>query len=223
LRSEFPDLLSYSRLVALLPWVLVRLSASLQSCRGQGQGLSFVDSTKLVGCHTRRFQRQRVFAGLARGGNDSVGWFSGFKRHLIVTDEGDILAGRRTPATGLDRRPVPPMAQGLFGKVSGQKGALSPVLVANLWQQGPELLPPIRQHRKPRLVRLNEKVLLRQRVLIEPISAQGKNLSQSEPSRHRRPATFLVNVLCGLLAYCHQPKKPSLQVASEVLALSGHY
>jgi len=23
---------------------------------------------------------------------------------------------------------------------------------------------------------------------------------------------FLVNLLCGLIAYCHQPKKPSLQL-----------
>lgn len=33
--------------------------------------------------------------------------------------------------------------------------------------------------------------------------------------------TFLVNVLAGLLAYCHQPKKPSLQVTPEALALAG--
>jgi hypothetical protein len=31
----------------------------------------------------------------------------------------------------------------------------------------------------------------------------------------------LVNVLAGLIAYCHQPKKPSLQVTPEVLALPG--
>ena len=33
---------------------------------------------------------------------------------------------------------------------------------------------------------------------------------------------FLDDVLAGLLAYCHQPKKPSLQVTPEVLALWGH-
>ncbi len=49
--------------------------------------------------------------------------------------------------------------------------------------------------------------------------SQLKNVSQIEHSRHRRPANFLVTVLAGLLAYCHQSKKPSLQVTPEVLAL----
>lgn len=114
------------------------------------------------------------------------------------------------------------MAQGLFGKLIGDKGYLSPTLVASLLQQGVELLTPIRKNMKPRLVRLNDKLLLRKRVLIETIHDQLKNVSQIEHSRHRSPANFLVNVLCGLIAYCHQLKKPSLQVASEVLALSGH-
>jgi hypothetical protein len=56
-------------------------------------------------------------------------------------------------------------------------------------------------------------------VLIETINDQLKNISQIEHSRHRSPANFLVNVLAGLLAYCHQSKKPSLQVAPEILAL----
>lgn len=74
---------------------------------------------------------------------------------------------------------------------------------------------------KPRLVRLNDKLLLRKRVLIETINDQLKNISQIEQSRHRSPANFLVNVLAGLLAYCHQPKKPSLQMTPEALALKS--
>jgi DDE family transposase len=31
-------------------------------------------------------------------------------------------------------------------------------------------------------------------------------------SRHGSPFNFLVNVLCGLTAYCHQPKKPSFHL-----------
>lgn len=39
---------------------------------------------------------------------------------------------------------------------------------------------------------------------------QLKNISQIEHSRHRSPANFGVNLICGLIAYCHLPKKPSL-------------
>ena len=113
------------------------------------------------------------------------------------------------------------MAEALFGKLIGDKGYLSQDLVARLLQQGVELLTPLRKNMKPRLVRLNNKLLLRKRVLIETVNDQLKNSSQIEHSRHRSPANFLVNVLAGLIAYCHQPKKPSLQVTPETLALLG--
>jgi len=222
LRADFPGLVSYSRFVRLIPSVLFPLAAYLETCRGQCNGLSFVDSTKLVVCHNRRIQQHRVFAGLAERGKDSVDWFYGFKLHLMVTDQGDLLACRLTPGNGDDRRPVLQMAQRLFGKLVGDKGYLSQDLVARLLEQGVELITPIRKNMKPRLVRLSDKLLLRKRVLIETINDQLKNVSQIEHSRHRSPANFLVNVLAGLLAYCHQPKKPSLQVTPEVLALWGH-
>jgi transposase len=219
LRSEFPGLISYSRFVQVIPSVLVPLAAYLESCRGLCNGLSFVDSTKLVVCHNRRIKHHRVFAGLAERGKDSVDWFYGFKLHLVVNDCGDILACRLTPGNVDDRRPIPQLAQRLFGKLIGDKGYLSKDLVAWLVERGVELLTPIKRTMKPRLVRLNDKLLLRKRVLIETINDQLKNISQIEHSRHRSPANFLVNVLAGVLAYCHQPRKPSLQVTPEVLAL----
>jgi len=222
LRAEFPGLVSYTRFVQLIPSVLVPLSAYLDTCRGHCNGLSFVDSTKLVVCHNRRIKQHRVFAGLAERGKDSVDWFYGFKLHVVVKDEGKLLACRLTPGNVDDRRPVPQLAHRLFGKLIGDKGYLSQDLVARLFQQGVELLTPIKRTMKPRLVRLNDKLLLRKRVLIETINDQLKNVSQIEHSRHRSPANFLANVLAGLLAYCHQSKKPSLRVTPEVLALLSH-
>ncbi|MCX7602265.1 MAG: IS982 family transposase, partial [Meiothermus sp.] len=43
------------------------------------------------------------------------------------------------------------------------------------------------------------------------ITDQLKNISQLEHSRHRSVTNFMVNGLCALIAYCHQPKKPSLR------------
>ena len=221
LHADFPGLVSYSRFVQLTPSVLFPLAAYLETCRGPCNGLSFVDSTKLVVCHNRRIQQHRVFAGLAGRGKDSVDWFYGFKLHVLVNDCGELLACRLTPGNVDDRRPVPQLVPGLFGKLIGDKGYLSKDLLAWLGQQGIELLTPIRKNMKPRLLRLNDKLLLRKRVLIETINDQLKNISQIDHSRHRSPANFLVNVLAGLLAYCHQPKKPSLQVTPEALALLG--
>jgi hypothetical protein len=68
-----------------------------------------------------------------------------------------------------------------------------------------------------RLMHLSDRLLLRKRALIETIVDQLKNISQIEHSRHRSPINFVVHLLAGLIAYCHQPKKPSLHLAARPL------
>lgn len=219
LRAEFPDAVGYSRFVELIPSVLLPLCAYLDSCRGHCTGISVVDSTPLAVCANPRIGQHRVFAGLAARGKNSVGWFYGFKLHLVVNDCGELLAYQITPGNVDDRQPVPHLAHGLFGKLLGDKGYLAQWLFATLFAQGVQLLTPIRRNMKNRLVSLTDKWLLRKRVLIETINDQLKNISQIEHCRHRSPANFLVNVICGLIAYCHQPKKPSLHLEWEPLGL----
>ena len=77
---------------------------------------------------------------------------------------------------------------------------------------GIALYAKLKRNMKPRLMRLTDKLLARNRTIIESIIDQLKNISQIEHSRHRSPVTFGVNLLCGLTAYCHQPKKPSLNL-----------
>ena len=91
LRSEFPDLVSYNRFVELMPLTLVPLCLYLNAQMGEVTGISFIDSTPLPVCHNRRIERHKVFAGLAARGKTSMGWFYGFKLHLVVNDQGEIL------------------------------------------------------------------------------------------------------------------------------------
>ena len=55
-----------------------------------------------------------------------------------------------------------------------------------------------------------DRLLARKRALIETINDQLKNISQIAHTRHRSVDNFAVNVVAGLIAYTHQPKKPSL-------------
>jgi hypothetical protein len=108
---------------------------------------------------------------------------------------------------------VPQFAKRLFGKLIGDKGYLSQRLLKQLQEQfGIELLTPHRKNMKQRALPLLDKLLLRKRAIVETIIDQLKNISQIEHTRHRSPINFLVNLVCGLLAYCHQLKKPSLQL-----------
>jgi len=215
LRREFPKLVEYHRFVELMPRLLVPLMAYFYHCKGACSGISFVDSTPLAVCHNRRIPRHKVFAGLAARGKTSMGWFYGFKLHLVVNDQGEILAVHLTPGNVDDRKPVPQLAQDLFGKLFGDKGYISQALFDTLAAQGVELITSVRRNMQNRLLHLTDKLLLRKRAIIETINDQLKNISQIEHSRHRSPVNFLVNLMAGLIAYCHQPKKPSLNLVPQ--------
>lgn len=218
LRSEFPRLVSYQRFVELMPTLLVPLVAYLHTQMGHCTGISFIDSTKLVVCHNARIHQHRVFAGRAARGKSSTGWFYGFKLHLVVNDQGELLAFCLTPGNADDRRPVPKLVKGLIGKLFGDKGYLSqPLAEQLLMTQGLQLITKLRKNMRNRLLTLSDKLLLRKRAIIETINDQLKNICQIEHSRHRSPINFLVNLVTGLIAYCHQPKKPSLGLQSLAL------
>ena len=213
-RSEFPCLVSYNRFVELIPSVLVPLFAYLRHCLGDCTGVSFVDSTALAVCHNRRIARHKSFAATAARGKTSLGWFFGFKLHFVVNDCGQLLAIALTPGNVDDRAPVPTLlrqVKRLFGKLFGDKGYLSQSLFEQLRQAfGVELVTNLRKNMKHSLMPLADKLLLRKRVIVETIIDQLKNISQVEHTRHRSAHGLLVNLAGALLAYCHQPKKPSL-------------
>ena len=216
LRREFPGLVSYTRFIEFIPSVVVPLCVYLRTqCLGSCTGISFIDSTSLAVCKNPRIHSHRVFAGLAARGKTSTGWFFGFKLHLVFNDCGELLNLVLTPGNVDDRKPVPRLVRRLFGKLFGDKGYLSQKLFEELLKTfHVQLITGIRSKMKNRLIPLIDKLLLRKRAISETIIDQLKNISQIEHSRHRSPINFLVNLLCGLIAYCHQPKKPSLHLGS---------
>lgn len=216
LRGEFPKLVSYTRFVEFIPSVLLPLCIYLRTkCFGTCTGISYIDSTSLAVCKNPRIHAHRVFAGLAERGKTSTGWFFGFKLHLIFNDCGELLNLMLTPGNVDDRKPVSRMVRNLFGKLFGDKGYLSKKLFEELLRTfHVQLITGIRSNMKNRLMPLMDKLLLRKRAISETIIDQLKNISQIEHSRHRSPVNFLVNLICGLIAYCHQPKKPSLNLGS---------
>jgi Transposase DDE domain len=181
----------------------------------------FIDATALAVCHHARIRPQRVFARDAARGKTSVGWFYGCKRHLVVNDRGALRAVCLTRGNVDDRRPVPRLVKRLFGTLFGDRGDISQELAeALLVRQGLHRITKLRKHMRNRLRAMTDKLLLRQRAISETIYDQRKNRCQIEHSRHRSPRTFLVNLLAGLIADCHQPKKPSLDLGIHPLSLT---
>jgi hypothetical protein len=211
--AEFPGLVSYQRFVEFMPSALLPLCAYLRSCLGTCPGISFLDSTPLAVCDNHRIAQHKVFDGVARRGKSSTGWFFGFKLHLLFNDRGELLSLALTPGNVDDRKPVPRLVKRLFGKLFADKGYLSQALFQQLLETfGLRLITKLKSNMKNRLLAVEDKLLLRKRAIVETIIDQLKNISQIEHTRHRSVTNFLVNLLCGLIAYCHQPKKPSLQL-----------
>lgn len=211
-RAEFPGLVSYPRFVALQPYLLIPLCAYLNRRKGSVTGIAFIDATSLAVCHHRRIHSHLVFNKLAKRGKNSVGWFYGFKLHLIVNDRGELLAIKLTPANVDDREPVPEMTRDLWGKLFGDKGYISQKLFDLLFNQSLQLITKIKKNMKNKLMPLLDKLLLRKRAIIETVNDQLKNISQIEHTRHRSMAGFMLNLLGGLIAYTYQDKKPSLHL-----------
>lgn len=213
LRSEFPGLVSYTRFVNYIPSALLLLCVYFQqTCLGDCTGVSFIDSTSLDVCLTQRIAFHKVFSGLAERGKTSTGWFFGFKLHLMINDRGELLSIHLTPGNVDDRKPVPMLVRKLFGKVFGDKGYISQPLAEQLMQLfNVQLITKLRSNSKNRLpMPLMDRVLLRKRAIVESVIDQLNNISQIEHSRHGSVTNFLVNLHCGLIAYSHRPKKPSL-------------
>lgn len=214
LRSCFPFLPSYSHMVNLLKTILVPLGIFMQLLRGEKTGIYFIDSMIVKVCHIKREKRHCVFKGLAKKGKSTIGWFFGFKLHLVINDKGELMAFKLTAGNVDDRKPVPDLVKQLVGKLFGDKGYISQELFETLFQKGLQLVTRLKSNMKNKLMPVMDKILLRKRALIETVNDQLKNISQIEHTRHRSLWNFMVNLLGALAAYALQPKKPSLNLTA---------
>jgi hypothetical protein len=112
---------------------------------------------------------------------DECGWFYGFKLHLVVNDYGELLSVRLTPGNTDDRRPVPELVKGLFGKLFGDKGYVSQPLLETLYTDGVQLITPFKVRMRNRLLPLLDKIMLRKRAIIESVSAQEHLADRTQP------------------------------------------
>ena len=182
-------------------------------CRGESTGISFIDSTVLRVCHNKRIKRNKVFKGIAEVGKSTMGWFFGFKLHLIINDKGEILSFYLTKGNVDDRdsKTITQMTKELFGKIFGDKGYISNALSDLLFNNGIRLITAVRRNMKEKALSNEEKLLLRKRSVIETVNDELKNICQVEHTRHRSISGFLLNIMAAIAAYSFFPKKPSIK------------
>ena len=183
------------------------------------QGVAFIDSTTLAVCQNPRIHQHQVFSGSAQRGKTSTGWFFGYKLHLVVNHQGEIISFCLTSGSTDDRKPVEQLTKGLWSKLFGDKGYISQNLQDRLKQKGVELVTKLRKNRKQEALPFFDQLMLRKRALIESVNDFLKNTCQIQHTRHKSKNNWLVNLISGLVAYSFLPNKPKLKFTQQIRKL----
>ena len=219
LRHLFPEVVSYNRFVELEKSVALPLAIFIKKVLlGKCTGISFVDSTPLRVCRNQRIHVHKVFKGIAERGKCSMGWFFGFKLHLICNEKGELLNFMITPGDVDDRKPLElkSFIEFIYGKLVGDKGYISKNLFQRLFVDGIQLITKLKSNMKGALMSVSDRLPLRKRAIIETVNDELKNIAQVEHSRHRSFDNFIVNLLGAISTYCFFPKKPCICVERTV-------
>lgn len=215
-KSEFPNLPSYNRFVELQQRCLGHFHALLTvlCAMEKHTGLSYVDSTPIPVCHNKREYRHKVFKGLASKSKSTMGWFFGFKLHLIINEKGGLLSAHLTPGNVDDRKPVRKMAAKLVGLLFGDKGYVDQKLFRDLHERGLKFITGIKQNMQNRLMPMHEKILLRKRSVIETVNGVLKENFQISHTRHRSYINGFIHIFSTLVAYVLKAKKPAIKFSN---------
>jgi hypothetical protein len=158
LRDLFPNTVSYNRMTELCSASMLHLFAYLKSFGlGDCTGISFIDSTPLRVCSNRRIHQHKTFKNIAQRGQCSIGWFYGFKLHIICNDKGELVDMAVTPGNVNDRKPLSQKSfiHKLWGKLFGDKGYISEKLVDRLLKKGLHLVTYIKKTMKNKIMTFN--------------------------------------------------------------------
>jgi len=215
----FPNLISYERFNQSQNRLFMPLMLYINNrCLGQCTGISYVDSTTLPVCHIKRERQHKVFKGIAQKSKSTMGWFFGFKIHLIINDKGEILSFcfSRANVDDRDTKIMAIMTKEVFGKLFGDRGYIDQKLAEYLWNDGVELIYKRRKNMKSMNLSDTDKILLRKRAIIETVNDELKNICSIQHTRHRSLQGFLNNAISALIAYQSFDKKPSIKISHEL-------
>ena len=214
LRQWFPGMPCYEQFVTLQQRAFVPLMFFLLSRMGKKTGIYYIDSTALPVCDNHRIHRHKTFAGLAERGKTSMGWFFGFKLHLVFNHLNQIVACKLTPGQVHDTQPVPQLTKNLLGKLFGDKGYIGKPLAQELLRRGLTFFTRVRKNMKALPLAMADKLLLNARNMAETIIGRIKQFSSLNLPKHRLPLNAFLHLLAAITAYQINPIMPKLRLHS---------
>lgn len=202
LKTEFPSALSYTRFVELKAFAVLPLFVFAKSLTAGCTGKSFIDSTKLGICNVKRICRNKTFKNIAKRGKTSMGWFFGFKLHLITDEFRNIIDFSITTGNVDDRNRclIDILIKKVFGLLFADKGYIG--LFKYLYKKGIKIVHGVRSNMANKLMLLDEKITLNKRSsVVETTIGVLKDHLGLEHTRHRSPINFLAHVFSCIASY----------------------
>lgn len=200
-KKEFPNLLSYNRFVELEKSAYVPLFIFFKCISANCDGESFIDASALPVCHIKRERSHKTFAGIAKKSKSTMGWFFGFKLHLITTQYGQPIDFTVTKGNVDDRKVTQGIFSKIFGKLFGDKGYISKDFFNSLKDKMIHVITALKSNMKPQIMTIDDSQKLNKRGVVETVFNVLKNNLNLQHTRHRCPRNYVVNILGAMCSF----------------------
>ena len=200
--KEFPNLFSYNRFVERQWESFYPFKVLFECISGECDGLSYIDATCLPVCHIKRENFCKIFKEIAKKSKSTMGWYYGFKLHLITNKYGHPISFEITQSTVDDRKVPDAIFSKIFGKLYGDRGYISEKFKNNLKSKGINLITALRTNMKSKLITEEDNNNLKKRGIIESCFNVLKNILSMQHTRHRSGQNYAINLISSMCACC---------------------
>lgn len=200
--KEFPTLISYNRFVEIKNNYAFELFVLSQLILADCDGLSYIDSTHLSVCHIKREYIHATFDGIASKSKSTMGWYFGFKLHMITNQYGHPISYELTRASVDDRQAPDRLFDKIFGELYGDKGYLGKPFIERMSEKSIKIITALKKNMKPQIMPVGQSEKLNKRSIIESVFNCLKNHLNMQHTRHRNPKNYVINLIGAITAYC---------------------
>lgn len=201
-KSEFPNLVSYTRMVELKASCAIPLLVFFEVISSPCSGQSYIDSTHLPVCHIKREYIHKLFKGIAKKSKSTMGWFIGFKLHMTVNKFGHPISFALTHANCDDRKAPDNLFSKIFGELFGDRGYIGKPFFKRMKDKMIHVVTALKNNMKPQIMTEEHSKKLNRRNIIESTFNVLKNNLSMQHTRHRSPQNFAINIISSVCAFC---------------------
>lgn len=160
----------------------------------------FVDSTRLRVCDIKREFSHKVAKNIATKSKSTMGWFYGFRLHIIVNELLHILNFKITTATVDERVALEMMWSDIFGMIIADAGYMGKEWAEKAKNLGKNLFAAVRKNMKKMMTKAQHQ-LFRMRQKVEIVFSVLKLRLGLETALPRSSLGFFSHYLWCLTAY----------------------